>query len=151
MGRAAVYTDNSFGGELIGLKSVMVKIIPSARIIGAPVETGVTSFDNKVIDPMKVIVTGVVVMDDDQSAGAISGIKEMMANRDFNFYSVSNGQDCVNNLIMESASSTRESARYDFIEYELVFKQAMLIQSSSVSAGDNSDFQNNGYSSGVAS
>ena len=111
MGKAAVYMDNEFGGELTGLKSMRVQIMPSARIIGAPVETGVTSFDNKVIDPTKVIVRGIVTMDDGGSASAISGIKTMMANRDFMFYSVSNGQDC----------------------------------------GDNSDFQDNGYSAGVTS
>ena len=151
MGKAAVYMDNEFGGELTGLKSMRVQIMPSARIIGAPVETGVTSFDNKVIDPTKVIVRGIVTMDDGGSASAISGIKTMMANRDFMFYSVSNGQDCIDKLIMESAPSTRDSDRYDFIEYELVFKQARLVQSSTTSAGDNSDFQDNGYSAGVTS
>lgn len=151
MGKAAVYMDNAFGSELTGLKSMRVQIMPSARIIGAPVETGVTSFDNKVIDPTKVIVRGIVTMDDDGSASAISGIKTMMANREFMFYSVSNGQDCIDNLIMESAPSTRDSDRYDFIEYELVFKQARLVQSSTTSAGDNSDFQDNGYSAGVTS
>lgn len=151
MGRAAVYMDNSFNNELMGLKSMRVQIVPSARIIGAPVETGVTSFDNKVIDPTKVIVRGIVTMDDFDSESAISGIREMMENRDFMFYSVSNGQDCVDNLIMESAPSTRDSDRYDFIEYELVFKKALLVQSSATSAGENSDFQNNGYSAGVTS
>lgn len=135
----------------MGLKSMKIQILPSSRIISAPVENGVSSLDNKVIDPTKVIVRGIVTMDSEDSQRAISGIREMMANRDFVFYSVTNGQDCANDLVLESAPSTRDADRYDFIEYELVFKQARLVQGSATSAGENSDFQNNGYSSGVVS
>lgn len=151
MGRAAVYMDNDFGAELVGLKSMSVKIIPSSKIIGAPVETGVTSFDNKVIEPTKVVVKGIVTMGDDMSTHAMNSINQMMDNRDFSFYSASDGQNCIGNLIMESASSTRDSSRYDFIEYELIFKEALLVQGSPESSGENSDFQNNGYSAGVVS
>lgn len=151
MGRAAVYMDNNFESELVGLKSMSVKIIPSSKIIGAPVETGVTSFDNKVIEPTKVIVKGVVTIGDPMSVHAMDGIDQMMYNRDFSFYSATDGQSCVDNLILESAPSTRDSNRFDFIEYELVFKAAMLVQSSPESSGENSDFQNNGYSAGVKS
>lgn len=151
MARAGVYTDNSFGGEVLGLKSIRVQIFPSSRIIGAPVETGQISFDNKVIDPTKVVVRGIVTMDDEQSSSAIASIKTMMANRDFEFYSVRNGQDCANNLILESAQSIRDSDKYDSIEYELVFKQAMLNERDNGASGENSDTQNNGYSEGVVS
>lgn len=151
MGRAAVYTDNDFGTELVGLKSMSVKIIPSAKIIGAPVETGVTSFDNKVLEPTKVIVNGIVTIGVPGSMHAMNSIDQMMDNRDFSFYSATDGQNCISNLIMESAQSTRENNRFDFIEYELVFKEALLVQSSPESSGENSDFQNNGYSAGVGS
>lgn len=151
MGRAAVYTDNDFGSELVGLKSMSVKIIPSSKIIGAPVETGVTSFDNKVLEPTKVVVKGIVTIGDPTSMHAMNSIDQMADNRDFSFYSATDGQNCVNNLILESAPSTRDSNRFDFIEYELIFKEALLVQGSPESSGENSDFQNNGYSAGVVS
>ena len=98
--RAAVYSDGSFGGEITGLKVTNVKFIPSSRIISAPVESGVESFDNKVIEPAKVVVTGSVMMGTEGASAAISTIKQMLANRKFEFYSVSNGEDCYDNLIL---------------------------------------------------
>ena len=146
--RAAVYSDGSFGGEITGLKVTNVKFIPSSRIISAPVESGVESFDNKVIEPAKVIVTGSIMMGMEGASAAISTIKLMLANRKFEFYSVSNGEDCYDNLILESCPSTRDSEKYDLIVYELTFKQALLIQGDGGASGDNSNFQNNGFTSG---
>lgn len=146
--RAAVYANEGFGAEVTGLKVTNVKFIPSARIISAPVESGQESFDNKVIDPAKIVVTGSVMMGTEGASAAISTIKQMLANRKFEFYSVSNGEDCYDKLILESCPSTRDSEKYDLIVYELTFKQALVIQGSGGASGDNSNFQNNGYSSG---
>lgn len=147
MGRAALYSDNSFGSEVKGFKVMTVKFMPSARIIGAPVETGSISFDNKVNDPTKVVVTGIINIGTEGAESALSTLRMMMKNRNFEFYSVSNGEDCYDNLIMESCPETRDASKYDFIECEVVFKEAILISANEV-ADENSDFQNGGYISG---
>ena len=147
MGRAALYSDNYFGAEINGLKVMDVKYIPSARIIGSPVETGIISFDNKVNDPAKVVVKGIINIGTEDAEEALSTLRLMMKNRDFYFYSASNGEECYDNLIMESCPEARNASQYDFIECEIVLKEALLISSNTV-ADENSDFQNGGYISG---
>ena len=44
----AVFSDNNFNSEIVGLSIDSIKAVPTARVIGAPVETGQISFDNKV-------------------------------------------------------------------------------------------------------
>ena len=149
MDTAAVFSDNEFGSAILGLNSLRIQIAPSSRIIGAPVESGEVSFDNKVIDPVKVVVRGNVVIDSEYAESAIQTINLMMANRDFRFYSVCDGKQYVNNLILESAPSTREVDEYDYLKYELTFKQARVVQKTNEGAGENADFQKNGFSSGV--
>lgn len=150
MEKAAVYEDNSFGREVEGLSALRIQIIPSSRIIGAPVESGEVSVDNKVIDPTKVIVRANVVIDSKYCNRAIYAIKDMMANREYRFYSVCDGKQFVNNLILESAPSTRETEEFDYIKYELTFKEARIVQKTNAGSGEHSDFLRGGFSMGVA-
>lgn len=149
MEKAAVYSDNYFRDEVEGLSALRIQIIPSSRIIGAPVESGEVSFDNKVIDPTKVVVRGNVVIGSEWSDYAVQTIKRMMENRDYQFYSVCDGKQFMDNLILESAPSTRETDEFDYLKYELTFKQARIVQKTNEGSGEHSDILRSGFSSGV--
>jgi hypothetical protein len=125
--RAAVYSDNNFGSEIIGFKTMRVSIQKNARVIAAPVETGHTSFDNKVRDPTVVKVIGDIVIGDGTSS-AISKLEEMFAERGFKFYSATDGVNYANNLILKDFPPLRDVGKYDIISVELGFVEAMLIQ-----------------------
>lgn len=149
MEKAAVYSDNYFRDEVEGLSALRIQIIPSSRIIGAPVESGEVSFDNKVIDPSKVVVRGNVVIGSEWSDYAVQTIKRMMENRDYQFYSVCDGKQFMDNLILESAPSTREADEFDYLKYELTFKQARIVQKTNEGSGEHSNILRGGFSSGV--
>lgn len=151
MAKAAVYFGNNFeeDRELLGLHSMKIQIMPSSRIIGAPVESGEVSFDNKVNDPTKVVVTGNVVIGGEGWESAVSCIDYMMNNRDYDFYSVCDGANLINFLMLESAPSSREKDEYDFIKYELTFKQMRIVQTTNEGSGENSDIMRSGFSNGT--
>ena len=73
----------------------------------------------------------------------------MMNNRDYDFYSVCDGANLINFLMLESAQSSREKDEYDFIKYELTFKQMRIVQTTNEGSGENSDIMRSGFSNGV--
>lgn len=86
---ANIYSDNNFGSKIDIFKSTKVKVEKRSRVIKAPVENGQQSFDNKVIDPIIIRVTGVIDCTDPNSDNALDVIDKMFFSRDFEFYSVS--------------------------------------------------------------
>ena len=148
MGRAALYSDGGFGSELVGLKVMEVNYIPSSRVIGAPVESGVVVFDTKVIDPARVVVIAEIEIGSTSGIAAKSAIKAMLNNTESEFYSASNGDDCYGNLILETYSEKRTAGKYDLLSYELTCKQAMVRHQTSAMTGDDSDYQDNGFTEG---
>lgn len=137
--RAAIYKDNNCGSAIGGFSVDSVECIDESRIIGAPVETGAISFDNKVIDPYTVVVTGHIVdafgdYENNSPGEAKNDIYEMFLNRDFKFYSVSDNADEYVDLILERVRQTKSASHPDWKSYELRYKQAMLIQKSFESA-----------------
>lgn len=156
MGYACICKSRSVsGGDTVdGISIESVKPIYKARVIGAPVETGQTSFDNKVIDPYEVIVTGTIEIDaDGYWRKTVSELKEMFQNRDFSFYSVSDGVNYYEDLIMTELPFTRDVEKFDWYTFDIKFTQAMLVQSSQSKArnAENSDTRNLGYTSPVTS
>lgn len=150
--RAAVYLDNNFSNELTGFKVMKVQVTDNSRVIGAPVESGQTSFDNKVIDPMKVVVNGIIVIDSSgEYKTTINKLKKMADNRNFEFYSVTDGMNQINNLILQTMPTIRDPDRFDFVQVEIVFVEALLVQSSTGKSenSENSDFRSNGNTQGV--
>jgi hypothetical protein len=124
------------GSPLHGFSVDNVKCIYSAKVIGAPVETGQESFDNKVIEPYRVIVTGHLVIDDESGyQTTLKKLKEILNDRKFRFYSVSDGASFYERLILTELPVERSVDAYDFYSIELTFVQAMLIQSNSALGG----------------
>ena len=149
--RAAVYSDNDWGKEVVGLKSMSIRIDENSDVIGAPVETGHTSFDNKVNRPATAIVSGKIILGDDEAEKASDEIGKMIANRKFEFYSVCDGFYFLNNLILRKYSTERKTDEFDFIDVKLEFVEALLIQKQSEKPlnSENSNIRNNGFVSGV--
>lgn len=117
MGLANIFKSENAGGEVVeGIYIDSVKQIMRARVISAPVETGARSFDNKVLDPYEVIVTATITIDDDQRyKKTIQTLREMMANRSYSFYSVTDGVNFYERLIMTECPIEREASKFDFI------------------------------------
>lgn len=150
--KAAVYESNGEGSELTGLSSLKVNIIRSSRVICAPVESGQNSFDNKVLDPTKVVVTGAIpVRPDGLHLMTIARLNRMWANRDWEFYYASDGVNSQNNLILQTFPTIRDVDKFDFINVELTFVEAMMVSSemSSPSNSDNTNCRNSGMIQGV--
>ena len=146
---AAIYDMN--GKEIKYFHVFKVDVAYTANVIGSPVETGQTSFDDKVIMPRQVTVSGkIVISGDGTGATAISQITEMFQSRDFKFCSVSNGVRKYNNLILKSVPMTRESDLYDWVSVELVFVEAMLVQAKNRKStkSENADARALGHQSG---
>lgn len=144
----------SESNAVTGFSINSVKQVLKARVISAPVETGAKSFDNKVLDPYELIVSGEVVIDDDDKyRKTIDTLKQMYANRSFSFYSVSDGVNFYENLIMTECPIEREVQKYDLLQIELKFVNAMLVQAKSAKSanGENSNTRNYGYVTGKVS
>ena len=152
IGDSCVYVDNKFGKPLLGFAVDSVRCIQKARVIGAPIETGQVSFDNKVIDPYDLVVRGTIVMAEEESDNAIEELDKMIANRDYEFYSVSDGASGYDNLTLVKFPNLREAEKFDWYQIELVFTHVMLVQKDSLLSksanSENSDFRNIGYSGG---
>lgn len=154
--KSYVYADNNFSDKIMGFHVESVKKVPKARVIGAPIETGQVSFDNKVIDPYDLIVKGTIVKGEQYSSKwTVEKLENMLENKDFEFYSVKDGENGYSYLTLVQFPHERNVEKYDWIQCELVFSHVMLVQTDGLgkksSNSENSDFRNLGYSGGVAS
>lgn len=143
--------EDGSGEELKGLKSMKVQIVKSARVIGAPVESGQTSFDNKVLDPTKVIVTGVIVIDrEGKFRETLKTLNSMWASRAWKFYFASDGFNSQGNLILQTFPTTRDVEKFDWISVELTFVERMLVQKDNKTASsEDTNCKNIGYVQGT--
>lgn len=132
-----------------GLKSLTIQAIKRTRVIAAPVETGHMSFDNKVIDPLQVVVKGVIVIDADSIASnkAIDILNGMLESREFKFYAAYDGTEYYPHLILQEFPRIRDVNQIDFLQVNLTFVQAMLVQKQAeptAANSENSNFRNTG-------
>lgn len=154
--KAAIYSDAHGSSEVEGFMVFSVEEKRVARVIASPIETGQQSFDNKVIDPKRIIVKGVISPYIEGSYQAKEEITEMYENREFEFYSVTGTNTSYDNLILESVSAVQDASEPDLWRYELTYVEALFISSSSAngksastSSDQNSDFRNTGYQAGA--
>lgn len=150
--RARVFRDNKFGSEVTGFLVDSVKCIRKAKVIGAPIETGQTSFDNKVIEPYDVVVKGTITIDGSHRA-TVKILDDMIATRDFEFFSVTDGHNGYSDLSLVQFPHERNFEKYDLIQCELVFSHMMMIQrdgGGSPRNEDNADMRDPGYTGGYA-
>lgn len=127
---ANIYNSSKAGNSPVeGFSVDKVRQVLRARVISAPVETGQRSFDNKVLDPFDILVEGCVVIDDKGKwKKTIQTLRQMYANRKFEFYSASDGANYYDNLILTELPIERDVSRYDIVSIEIKFVQAMLVQ-----------------------
>ncbi len=150
--RARVFRDNKFGSEVTGFLVDSVKCIRKAKVIGAPIETGQTSFDNKVIEPYDVVVKGTITIDGSHRA-TVKILDDMIATRDFEFFSATDGYNGYRDLALVQFPHERNFEKYDWIQCELVFTHMMMVQrdgGGSSRNSSNSDFRDTGFSGGYA-
>lgn len=142
----------SSSAELKGFNVERVVNTLSAKVMGAPLENGQISFDNKVTQPYEVVVYGTIVIDDNwQYEDTLEKIDEMLTNKDFKFYSVTDGASFYENLTLVECPIERDVSRYDWISVQMKFSHVMLVQGGERKAfnSDNSKTVNTGYGNGV--
>lgn len=149
MNTVAVYSDNDFGNELQGFHIMGVKVRKSSRVTSAPLESGETSADYKVLEPIHLTVDGYVDCSSGASDGkaALDAINEMLTMRKHRFYSVITRDAQYTNLILQECPHDESNENVTMAHFRLEFVEAMVVQGKSASAksGDNSDVRQRGY------
>lgn len=154
MNAVAVYIDNDFGAELPGFEIMSIKVRKSARVTSAPLESGESSADYKVLNPIHITVDGYVTctgrgFGNSGSAGsfAVDFLNEMFTMREQQFYSVITKDAKYNNLVLQDCPHDEDAEKPYMAHFRLEFVEAMVVQgkSSKSASGDNSDTSQRGY------
>lgn len=151
MNSVAVYTDNNFGRELAGFEIMSIKVRKSARVTNAPLESGESSADYKVLEPIRITVDGYVdCAGNTDFAGAITinRLNEMFLTREHEFFSVITKDAKYNNLVLQDCPHDEDAESPYMAHFRLEFVEAMLVQgrsSKKTADGANSDVKNRGY------
>lgn len=108
----------------------------TSRIIGAPVESGKTLFDNKVIMPRRVEIRGSVTLVNLQCPNGESSQKTgeeirdalvgMFNDQTYNTYTVVSKHAVIKNLICESLDFENNSQKFDVVDASIVFKELLI-------------------------
>lgn len=105
----------------------------SAKIIGSPVETGVTIFDNKVIQPRTVSLRGLLPMahngdfENWTPEKCLSDLKKAFENRTYETYTVVTKTETITNLVVENLQYTNTSEKFDAVDVSVSLKELMLV------------------------
>lgn len=121
-----ICSDENGESPIEGFNVMKIRVNRTAKVISAPIESGQESFDNKVIQPLEVVVTGNILVSDE--TGAESTIAEMFASRAFKFYAIREEDRIYQKMVLKACPYDRETSTPDFKVYELTFVEAMLIQ-----------------------
>lgn len=153
MAMASIYTRGDGGavGDL-PLHIFKVRTQPTSKIISAPVEDGIEVPDMKVRMP-KVIVVTVTIVNETRNGHTASElidlINKMYEERELKFYHIHDGiADHPEDFILQDAPHEREVKEFDFLNYELTFKEVMRIsgkEQRKPSNSENSDSRDWGY------
>lgn len=148
MGIAAIYKDGITHGDIVMSNIFKVKVQPTSKIISAPVEDGIEVPDMKVRMP-KVIVVSCTVVNNEQASEYIEAINKMYESKDLVYYHIHDGVEFHGeDYILQDAPHERNSKEFDFLNYELTFKEVIRIsgkQKAKPANSENSDFRNFGF------
>ena len=148
MGIAAIYKDGITHSEIVLSNIFKVKVQPTSKIISAPVEDGIEVPDMKVRMP-KVIVVSCTVVNNEQASEYIEAINKMYESKDLVYYHIHDGIEFHGeDYILQDAPHERNSKEFDFLNYELTFKEVIRIsgkQKAKPANSENSDFRNFGF------
>ena len=121
---------------LSGFRFTHVNPHLNSRLIGHPVEDGTTVFDNKVVDPRRISITGTVFYSDRET---FKKIDEMQQSKEFAFYMIESYSDAYYNMALERAS-IRESAESPFAaEVHLDFLEILKVKAQKGKPRDDAD------------
>ena len=123
-----IYSDNDFSSEISAFKATNCKVLMRSRVLKAPIESGVQTLDNKVLDPIEIKITGDIEMYRDDAKSAVAKIKKMFENRKAEFYSLTCRDGAFNNLILQDAPHSESEQRFDIVSYELTFVRAIIYE-----------------------
>ena len=148
MGIAAIYKDGITHGDIVLSNIFKVKVQPTSKIISAPVEDGIEVPDMKVRMP-NVIVVSCTVVNNEQASEYIEAINKMYESKDLVYYHIHDGIEFHGeDYILQDAPHERNSKEFDFLNYELTFKEVIRIsgkQKAKPANSENSDFRNFGF------
>ena len=148
MGIAAIYKDGITHSDIVLSNIFKVKVQPTSKIISAPVEDGIEVPDMKVRMP-KVIVVSCTVVNNEQASEYIEAINKMYESKDLVYYHIHDGIEFHGeDYILQDAPHERNSKEFDFLNYELTFKEVIRIsgkQKAKPTNSENSDFRNFGF------
>ena len=153
MAIASIYTRGD-GGSVYELpfNIFKVKTQPTSKIISAPVEDGIEVPDMKVRMPKVIVVTVTIVNETRNGYTAsqlINTINKMYEERELKFYHIHDGiADHPEDFILQDAPHERGVKEFDFLNYELTFKEVMRISGKEQRKpynSENSDSRNWGY------
>lgn len=119
---------------LDGFKIVDLDFSPTAKMCGAPIETGYMFNDNKVIEPPILNVKGIIKSNDYKSV--YEQIKKMYLNRRFEFYRVFSKMGYMDNLCLLEMPHKEDAEKYDAVEMTLKFQQVMMDEQSGKPGSD---------------
>ena len=148
MGIAAIYKDGITHSDIVLSNIFKVKVQPTSKIISAPVEDGIEVPDMKV-RMTKVIVVSCTVVNNEQASEYIEAINKMYESKDLVYYHIHDGIEFHGeDYILQDAPHERNSKEFDFLNYELTFKEVIRIsgkQKAKPANSENSDFRNFGF------
>ena len=132
MGIACIYERTPDGGvEEVALHIFKVRTQPTSKIISAPVEDGIEVPDMKVRMPKVIVVTCTVVNETRNGIAASAVIEEinrMYEERELHFYHIHDGiEDHPEDFVLQDSPHERNVGEFDFLNYELTFKEVMRI------------------------
>lgn len=153
MGIACIYERTPDGGvEEVALHIFKVRTQPTSKIISAPVEDGIEVPDMKVRMPKVIVVTCTVVNETRNgitASAVIEEINRMYEERELHFYHIHDGiEDHPEDFVLQDSPHERNVGEFDFLNYELVFKEVMRIsgkQQKKPSNAENTDSRDWGY------
>ena len=153
MGIACIYERTPDGGvEEVALHIFKVRTQPTSKIISAPVEDGIEVPDMKVRMPKVIVVTCTVANETRNRIAASAVIEEinrMYEERELHFYHIHDGiEDHPEDFILQDSPHERNVGEFDFLNYELTFKEVMRIsgkQQKKPSNAENTDSRDWGY------
>lgn len=150
MNTVAVYTDNNFGSELAGFEIMGVKVRKHSRVTTAPLESGESSADYKVLEPIHVTVDGYIKCSggSDNATAALDGLNEMFLTREHKFFSVITKDAKYNNLVLQECPHDEDAEKPYMAHFRLEFVEAMVVQGKSskkTADGANKDVKQLGY------
>ena len=153
MGIACIYERTPDGGvEEVALHIFKVRTQPTSKIISAPVEDGIEVPDMKVRMPKVIVVTCTVVNETRNGIAASAVIEEinrMYEERELHFYHIHDGiEDHPEDFVLQDSPHERNVGEFDFLNYELTFKEVMRIsgkQQKKPSNAENTDSRDWGY------